>query len=181
MILLLAALLLALGGPASGNRKAEAAGLIAPVKTCPNRTASGGQKAMARARQSMICMVNYARSRKGLDRYRIHRQLTWSASRKAIDIRRCTFSHEACGRKFDFWIRRSGYLGDGGWATGENIAWGSGYLGNVRSIFIAWMKSTGHRKAILSRRFSDVGAGVVRGTFEGISGARVWVLHFGDN
>ncbi|MCB0857751.1 MAG: CAP domain-containing protein [Solirubrobacterales bacterium] len=179
--LLLATLLVAAVGPISGSGRAEAAGLIAPTSVCPNRTADGGQIAMAKARKSMTCMVNYARVRKGLDAYRVHRKLTWSAGRKAIDIRRCTFSHEACGREFDYWIRRSGYLGEGGWSTGENIAWGSGYLGNVRSIFIAWMKSKGHRNAILSRTFSDVGAGVVKGSFEGVEGARIWVLHFGDN
>lgn len=170
-----------LGAGPSGPDRAEAATLIAPAKICPNHKAGGGAKAMAKARQSMTCMVNYARARKGLRQYRVQRQLTWSAGKKARDILRCDFSHEACGRKFDFWIRRSGYLGEGGWATGENIAWGSGYLGNVRNIFIAWMKSKGHREAILSGSFTDVGAGVVSGTFSGFDGARIWVLHFGDN
>lgn len=129
----------------------------------------------------MVCMVNYARRKQGLKPYRRHRKLGWSARHKAADILRCGFSHTACGRQFDYWIRKSGYLGRGGWSTGENIAWGSGYLGNVRSIFIAWMKSTGHRDAILSQDFTDIGVGVVKGTFEQISGARIWVLHFGDN
>jgi uncharacterized protein YkwD len=164
-----------------GSGQAAAANLIAPTKVCPNRTASGGKAAMTRARRSMVCMVNYARRKKHLKRYRVRRQLTWSAGRKAGDIRRCGFTHTACGRPFDFWIRKSGYLGAGGWATGENIAWGSGSLGNVRSIFIAWMKSKGHREAILSRRFTDLGSGVVKGRFEGVPGARIWVLHFGDN
>lgn len=129
----------------------------------------------------MICMVNYARQKSGLKRYRKQRQLTWSAQRKSRDILRCGFSHEACGRDFDFWIRKSGYLGAGGWRTGENIAWGSGSLGSVRSIFIAWMKSKGHREAILSSGFVDVGVGMAKGTFEGATDARIWVLHFGDN
>ena len=170
---------LAPGPQAAGE--ASAARLIAPNKVCKNSAASGGRAAMAKARRSMICMVNYARTRKGLKRYRTRRQLTWSAGRKSRDILRCGFSHEACGRPFDFWIRKSNYLGKGGWATGENIAWGSGNLGNVRSIFIAWMKSKGHREAILSRTFTDVGAGVVKGRFQRVSGARIWVLHFGDN
>jgi uncharacterized protein YkwD len=167
-------------GPA-GSGQAAGANLIAPTRVCANRTASGGKVAMTRARHSMNCMVNYARRRKHLKRYRVRQQLAWSAGRKARDILRCGFTHTACGRRFDFWIRKSGYLGEGGWATGENIAWGSGNLGNVRSIFIAWMKSKGHREAILSRRFTDLGSGVVRGRFEGLRGARIWVLHFGDN
>lgn len=180
-----AALLLAgpAGSPvgAAGPERASAARLIAPAKVCPNRTAKGGRVAMKRARRSMVCMVNFARRKKNLRTYRNHRKLTWSAGRKAADIRRCSFSHTACGRPFDFWIRRSGYISSGGWATGENIAWGSGSLGRVRPIFIAWMRSKGHRAAILSRSFSDVGAGVVKGNFQGVRGARIWVLHFGDN
>lgn len=136
---------------------------------------------MKKARRSMICMVNYARRRHGLRNYRQSNLLSWSAKRKASDILRCGFSHEACGRRFEYWIKRSGYAGSSGWALGENIAWGSGSLGRVRAIFIAWMKSKGHREAILDRGYADVGAGVVKGSFEGISGARVWVLHFGDH
>lgn len=167
-------------GPAGPDR-AVAASLIAPGKTCRDFPANGGAAAMKKARRSMICMVNYARKKKGLKRYRPHRQLTWAAGRKARDILRCGFSHTACGRRFDFWIRKSNYLGPGGWQTGENIAWGGGRLGNVRAIFVAWMKSPGHRKAILSRNFKDLGTGVIKGKFEGTPGARIWVLHFGSH
>jgi uncharacterized protein YkwD len=179
-VLLLAAAMFTPGGPA-GPERAAAAGLIAPPAVCPDLYADGGKAEMAKARRSMVCMVNHARRKKGLRKYHAHPRLNWSAGKKATDILRCTFSHTACGRPFDFWIRRSGYLGEGGWATGENIAWGSGSLGSVRSIFIAWMKSPGHRNAILDHRFRDVGAGVVDGRFEGIPGVRIWVLHFGDN
>lgn len=180
-MLLAAVLMLGQPGTPFGPDPANAANLIAPARVCPNLPANGGQKAMTKARRSMVCMVNYARQKSGLKRYRVTGKLTWSAGRKANDILRCGFSHNACGRPFDFWIRKAGYLGDGGWATGENIAWGSGKLGKVRSIFVAWMKSKGHRDAILSARFTDIGAGVVKGTFDGVAGARIWVLHFGDN
>jgi len=135
---------------------------------------------MVRAKKSMICLVNHARHKSGLRAYRTNGKLAWSSKRKAGDILRCRFSHSACGRRFDYWIKRSGYIGRRSWAAGENIAWGSGSLGNVRSIFIAWMKSPGHRAAILSRSYRDVGVGVTKGTFEGYRGARVWVMHFGS-
>ncbi len=148
---------------------------------CQDFSARGGSVELARARKSMACLVNYARARKGLRKLRVQKKLIWSARRKSRDILRCGFSHSACGRQFDYWIKRSGYVGQGGWATGENIAWGSGDFGNVRSIFVAWMKSRGHREAILSPTYADLGAGVVSGKFQGIPGARIWVLHFGDN
>lgn len=132
---------------------------------------------MRKARRAMVCMVNFARQKKGLRRYRQPAKLAWSAGRKARDILRCEFSHTACGREFSFWIRKSGYPGI---SVGENIAWGSGSAGSVRRIFVAWMKSPPHRKAILSPDYSDVGPGVVKGRFGGYPGARIWVLHFGD-
>ncbi len=161
--------------------KAEAASLIAPAKACPVSSSGSSKARTNKARRAMTCMVNYARRKDGLRRYHRRSQLAWSAERKAKDIQRCGFAHGACGRQFDFWIRRSGYLGGSGWATGENIAWGGGRLGNVRSIFVAWMKSKGHREAILSRTYTDVGAGLVKGHFQGVRGAGIWVLHFGRN
>lgn len=159
---------------------AAAGGLIASLSVCPDHSASGGTSRMARARASMTCMINFARRKRGLRKYRRHGKLDWSANRKAADILRCrAFSHNACGRKFDYWIRRSGYLRrNQGWSTGENIAWGSGRIGNVRSIFKAWMKSAGHRLAILDRTYRHLGIGVTRGRMKGLGGSRVWVLHF---
>ncbi len=167
--------------PLSTTSQADArTRLIAPNKVCPDRTASGGANQIKRARKSMLCLVDYARKRKGLRKYKRQSKLSWSAKRKARDIIRCnSFSHTACGRQFDYWIKRSGYGSRRGWTTGENIAWGSGSLGNVRSIFKAWMNSPGHRRAILDRQFTDANVGVIRGHMKGLSGARAWVLHFG--
>jgi len=159
---------------------AAAAGLMASAARCPDRQADD-QADIAGARRSMLCLVNYARRQNGLRPYRREGRLDWSAARKGRDIIRCqSFSHNACGRGFDHWIRRSGYLrANRAWATGENIAWGSGSLGNVRRIFEAWMQSPGHRRAILDRTFREVGVGVARGRMRGLAGSRVWVLHFG--
>lgn len=170
-----------LPSPLPGADRADAKPrLIAPAKVCPDRNARGGARQLKRARKSMMCLVNQARKRKGLRKYRKNAKLGWSAKKKARDIIRCnSFSHNACGRSFDHWIKRSGYKSRRGWSSGENIAWGSGRLGNVRSIFKAWMKSPGHRRAILDRQFSDANVGVVRGRMKGLSGARAWVLHFG--
>lgn len=180
----LAIALVAIGllpSPLSGIDQAEAKSrLVAPSKVCPDQTARGNSAQVRRARKSMMCLVNYARKRKGLRKYRKHAKLGWSAKRKAKDIIRCnSFSHNACGRGFDYWIKRSGYASRRGWTTGENIAWGSGSLGNVRAIFNAWMNSPSHRAAILDSEFTDAAAGVVSGRMKGLRGARAWVLHFG--
>lgn len=160
---------------------AAANGLVASESTCPDQPASGGAVKMAEARSSMVCMINFARKQRKLRKYRRQGRLDWSAQRKGADILRCrSFSHTACGRKFDYWVRRSGYVRrTRGWMTGENIAWGSGRVGNVRSIFKAWMRSPGHRQAILDRSYRDLGLAVTKGRMKGLGGSRVWVLHFG--
>ncbi|MGK2956011.1 MAG: CAP domain-containing protein [Solirubrobacterales bacterium] len=162
---------------AVGAAPVQARGLIAPAKVCPNET---GLKDRAKARKSMICLTNYARKKSGLKRYRVKSRLTGSANYKAGDIIGCdSFSHSACGREFVYWIKVSGYTDDVAWSAGENIAWGSGSYGSSRSIFRAWMKSPGHRRAILSRVYRDLGIGLKVGTLNDVPKARVWVQHFG--
>jgi uncharacterized protein YkwD len=153
---------------------AASAGVIAPKSSCKSVPQSAGT---AKARKSMLCFTNYARARKGLKKYRPHRKLNNSSKRKAQDIVRCNdFSHTACGRQFDYWIKRSGYRGC---SVGENLAWGSGTLGSSREIFKAWMNSPGHRAAILSTEFQVIGIGKKVGKLNGYSGAGIWVQHFG--
>lgn len=172
-------------GPTGGipglSPETASAGLVAPASTCPDNRANGGARNIASARRSMACLINFARRRKKLRRYRTVGKLHWSARKKTRDILRCrSFSHGACGRRFDHWIKRSGYARRARtWYTGENIAWGSGSLGNVRAIFRAWMHSAGHRAAILDRGYADLGIGVTRGRMKGHRNARVWALHFG--
>lgn len=173
-------------GPGHGSifplpEPASAARLLAPKNICRDQSANGGARAMAKARRAMACMVNYARRQKRLRAYRVRGPLNWSAGKKSADMIRCnSFSHSACGKSFNYWIYRSGYVRPRrAWSTGENIAWGNGRLGNVRSIFNAWMHSPGHRRAILDRQFTDLGIGVARGRMKGSRGARTWALHFG--
>ena len=116
----------------------------------------------------------------GLRGFKRNRSLDRSASHKASDILRCdVFSHDACGRPFTFWIEKK-YAKRQCWSAGENIAWGTKPVGGVRDIFKAWMHSPGHRNAILSRRYTDIGIGFRVGAFRGRQSTRVWVQHFGQ-
>jgi uncharacterized protein YkwD len=153
--------------------------LLAPPQACPNQ-AEAGQSAPVKER-AMRCLTNFARRQVGLRGLAYAPDLGGAADRKAGDIIACDeFSHEACGRDFDYWMRRSGYLGDGCWRAGENIAWGSGRLGSVRSIFEAWLRSPGHRENILGS-YSQVGIGLRSGSIDGYAGAAVWVQQFGSH
>jgi len=59
-------------------------------------------------------------------------------------------------------MRRTGYISSSriGYEVGENIAWGSLWLGTPRAIVAAWMASPGHRANILDARFRETGIGV---------------------
>lgn len=129
----------------------------------------------------MRCMTNFARARVGLRPLGGPRELAGAAAAKAGDILGCDeFSHEACGREFTYWMERSGYLDANCWRAGENIAWGTGRLGTVRSIFDAWMHSPGHRENILGS-YSQIGIGLEVGSLDGYDGAAVWVQEFGSH
>ncbi len=125
----------------------------------------------------MTCMVNVARRQSGVAALATDARLTDAADRKAQDIVRCqSFSHTACGRDFAFHIRAVGYPMT---LAGENIAWGSGSYGTVRSRMSGWLASDGHRANLLNPRFADQGIAVLRTTFQGYSGAQIWVNQFG--
>ena len=127
----------------------------------------------------MLCMTNFARRNAGLGELGDTRQLDRSAWHKSGDILRCdSFSHEACGRAFTYWMQRVGYLPAPCWRAAENIAWGAGSLGSVHSIFSAWIHSPGHRENILGP-YLQIGIGLRVGGLEGNEDAHVWTQEFG--
>ena len=152
--------------------------LMAPPSVCPGQNNTSAP--VYKQERAMRCMTNYARRKAGSGGYAQSGKLNDSADRKGEDILRCdSFSHYACGRDFTFWLRRVDFIG-GCWTAGENIAWGTGDLGSARSVFKAWMHSSGHRSNILAGDFSQLGVSLRIGTLDGTRRARVWVQHFGD-
>ena len=173
----LAALLGAIWLSATPAGAAGLQGLVAPGAACPGQTAD--RATIPEQERAMLCLTNYARRASGLAGFRPSDELAASSGRKSGDIVRCDqFSHSACQRDFTFWIKRVGFIEQSCWRAGENIAWGTGSLGTVRSIFLAWMRSEGHRENILGS-FRQVGIGLRVGSLEGHRGAHVWTQHFG--
>jgi uncharacterized protein YkwD len=140
-----------------------------------------GLDAPAAAQESaMLCLVSEARGQFGLAPLAPSTSLRQSAVEKGGDLLRCNeFSHTACGREFSFWIRDTGYMSAECWRVGENLAWGTGEYGSVRSIFVAWMRSPTHRANVLGE-FEESGLSLEVGTLEGLAGTRVWAEHFGS-
>lgn len=176
LLLTLAAALIAGGslGPA-----ASAAGLIAPAGVCPNQESRAASAAVQE--QTMLCMTNFARSQAGEGELEAAAALAESARDKSLDILDCdSFSHSACGREFTYWMRETGYLSAQCWKVGENLAFGNGEYGSVRSIFRAWMRSPEHRANILGE-FTQVGIDLQNGTLGGSARTSVWTQHFGSH
>jgi uncharacterized protein YkwD len=167
---LLALLALAPSSPAAATAPARGGGSSA----CP--TGAPLDAPAAQQEEAMLCLVNAARRGQGLPELAAAEARDRAADRKSADILRCDeFSHEACGREFAYWIERFGFHGC---ASAENIAWGGGGLGGVRSIFRLWMHSSGHRANILGP-YEEIGIGLRVGSLEGNRGAHVWTQDFG--
>ena len=162
---------------AAATAAAAPAGLVAPPSACPNQANPGAP--LATQVKAMRCMTNFARQRRGKPALTGLPSLDRAARGKSADILRCDqFDHEACGREFTYWFERVGYDGPCT-ALGENIAWGTGSLGSVRNIFVAWIGSPGHRANILGG-FEEIGIGLRVGGLEGTPGAHVWTQEFGS-
>jgi uncharacterized protein YkwD len=126
-----------------------------------------------------LTMQRIARRTQGVPPLASARRLMVAADRKAADILRCdAFSHTACGRPFTFHMKSTGYAA-GCYGAGENIAWGSGPLGTVRSIMRGWLHSDGHRANLLDARYRQHGIALRTGSMSGYVGASVWVHQLG--
>ena len=164
----------------AGSAEARSlASLIAPTSVCAHQNDLSDPVAVQE--QAMRCMTNFARRQVGLHGLGDATGLDRSAADKSRDILRCNdFSHYACGRSFTYWMGRVGYLSARCWRAGENIAWGTGSLADVRSIFVAWIHSPEHRANILGR-FAQIGTALEVGSLQGHRSAHVWTQDFGSH
>ena len=155
--------------------------LIAPESACPGQ--SDESLPVASQEATMGCMINFARSRAGDAGLTDVGVLDDSSGDKASDIIQCDdFSHTACGRAFTYWLEQDGYMQPGACQqAGENIAWGTGDLGTVRSILTAWVYSPEHLANMVSASFDELGLGMEVGSLSGYADAHVWVTHFGSH
>lgn len=125
-------------------------------------------------RSELLRLVNEERRQRGLTPLRLQHQLNFAAQSYAEDmLARDFYGHESPeGTTVMDRARAAGYRGR---MTGENLANG---VESVDLVMQEWMKSEGHRKNILSRRFREVGFGVAIGKKS--DGYRIiWVQCFG--
>lgn len=127
----------------------------------------------------MLALVNAERTSRGLSPLRINGLLNDSAEQHSkwqlgVDI----MSHTgANGSKPGDRMRAAGYVFEGTWSNGENIAWRSqggsaGLADDVIALHTALMNSPSHRANLLNPNFKEIGIGIEIGFFT--SGGKVY-------
>jgi uncharacterized protein YkwD len=158
--------LLVAAAPASAKRTGKATKKASAASACTSVYQLPGGDNADRLEQSVLCLVNAERARRGLARLRANPRLGRAATAHSRDmVGRDYFDHVSLGGStVTDRIRRSGYLsGARSYALGENLAWGTGRLATPHQIVRSWMNSPGHRRNILTPRFREIGIGVVLG------------------
>lgn len=162
--------------------------LLPPRDECPGQEDADARP--SQLRDAAICVIDHVREQQGLDALTRSSTLHDSARGKLDDILRCgEFSHTACDRAEGHWFDEVGYL-DGclSGAYAENLGVGGGRLGTPRHVVLSWLESEGHRRNMLSGRWSEQAIAVDRRqSWKGTTGAstrtyrnvNVWVSHFG--
>lgn len=149
---------------------------LADERTCP-----GGERTdLAPADEAgvMVCLVNWARKKRGLNALALSAVINTSSVAKASRIERCRdFNHDACGEPPSSEIRQAGYHG----AWGENLYIATGRLGAPRVALDRWLNSTGHRENLFRPEWAQQGIAVVHlDRFGHDRDMWLWVNQFGD-
>jgi uncharacterized protein YkwD len=131
---------------------------------CRDANMSPSAANVAQVRAATLCLVNRERARHG------ERALYWN--NKLIRAAQAHTESMAFGGYFAHVgsngstplarMRRFGYAANAhtSFEVGENIGFGSLWLGTPRAVVAAWMASPGHRANILDRRYRETGIGV---------------------
>jgi uncharacterized protein YkwD len=149
---------------------------LASERVCP-----GGERTdlpLASQANTVACLVNFARKRRGLRELAVASILNGASVRKARAILRCgNFAHNPCGGDWTTAVRSTGYTG----LFGENLYLASGLFGAPRPAVDAWLNSPPHRENLFRPDWREQGLAVVSlDHFEGRTDVALWVSVLGD-
>ena len=133
---------------------------------CPGANDTPTPATLDEAEDSVLCLVNRERDRRGKRPLSKSAALSSAAAAHSRDmVARRYFDHTSPGgRDVVDRVRAAHWaFGHSAWRLGENIAWGAGEYATPRRIVARWMGSSGHRGNILDGGFREAGAGVAAG------------------
>jgi uncharacterized protein YkwD len=142
--------------------------------SCPNANLYPNAGDIESVRAATLCLVNGERARFGVAPLIEDPRLTSAAGGHSQDmVEHHYFEHVSpSGQTLLMRLRASGFIPNGnvGYTIGENIAWGTLWLGTPRTIVKAWMQSPGHRANILDGAYRYSGIGIDPEVSEGQTG-----------
>jgi uncharacterized protein YkwD len=149
---------------------------------CRDENQAPSDVSAGRLRDALGCLVNQARTSRGLRAVRRDGRLTRIAGRYAHDmVRRRLFGHVSpSGQRLIDRMREGGYGRGRRFVAGEILAWGTRSLATPRALLSAWLASPPHREILLSREFDRLGMDVrFPAPFEQVSPGATAVAEFG--
>jgi uncharacterized protein YkwD len=135
----------------------------ADLAQCPGATLTPDAGNVTLVREAAVCLVNRERADHGEQPLVRDGALDYAAQAHSESMwANSYFEHDGPGGSSPLSrMRAAGYIGGAqSFEVGENIGWGTLWLGSPRAIVAAWMASPGHRANILDARFRETGMGV---------------------
>jgi uncharacterized protein YkwD len=129
---------------------------IAP-HACAGAEAPPSAKAPEIARAATLCLLNAERARRGLLPLHERQPLTEASQ---------AYAERMVAERFFAHEDPVGYLLDGTWIAGQNLAWAEGPLSVPYRIVEGWMGSPEHKRNILRPDFGEIGIGIAPGSPE---------------
>jgi uncharacterized protein YkwD len=153
-------------------------------RDCPGANLTPKAGNIANVVGATLCLVNDERARFGAPALIEDAHLSNAATSHSRDMdARHYFEHAGPGGQTLLTrIEASGFIPNGhvGYTLGENIAWGTLWLGTPRAIVRAWMASPGHRANILNRSYRYTGVGIDPALPRSMSGGQAGGMYTQD-
>ncbi len=136
------------------------------LAACPGADAVPTAATAMPAAGAVHCLVNVARTARGLRPLRGDRRLRRAGRSHAADmVRSRFFSHTSLdGRGPAARAARAGAGRAGMRLIGENLAWATDQRATPRGVVERWLESPPHRATMLDRRFRAMGSATLAGT-----------------
>jgi uncharacterized protein YkwD len=151
---------------------------------CPNANLTPKPNNIESVVAATLCLINDERARFGEPALIEDPRLSSVASGHSRDMdAHHYFEHVSPdGQTLLMRVRASGFLPNNhiGYTLGENIAWGTLWLGTPHSIVKAWMASPGHRANILNRSYRYTGIGIDPALPRSMSGGQAGGMYTQD-
>jgi uncharacterized protein YkwD len=138
-------------------------GTPAAAKGCAHADSQANQATARQLRRATLCLINQARTARGLSPLALNLHLTDMATRhtKTMLAEHC-FRHTCRGEDpLPKRLKKSGYLaGAKKWVYAEDL----GFEQTPRQMVARWLHSDFDRRNILGRKYADIGLGLRRGS-----------------